>query len=94
MLGFDLLTKHHRRLVHCHIAFHAASGLALQVMEVGLMFFSFPLSLISSYANMTEQREHEILSFISGEAALNPVRDGCKAWEKWGLQFHQLDSGI
>lgn len=63
-------------------------------MEVGFILSPISLSLISSYANFTEQREKEILSHINGEAALDPVRDGCKAWEKWDLQFHQLDSGI
>jgi FtsP/CotA-like multicopper oxidase with cupredoxin domain len=59
-------------LVHCHIAFHAASGLALQIME----------------------RESEIIGHIHGESALDPVKQGCKTWEEWGLVYHQLDSGI
>ncbi|KAL1306265.1 hypothetical protein AAFC00_004354 [Neodothiora populina] len=59
-------------LVHCHIAFHAASGLALQILE----------------------RENEITSAMGGVAALDPVKQGCKKWDEWGLRYKQLDSGI
>ena len=35
-----------------------------------------------------------IVRAIGGEQALIPIREGCRAWDEWNLQYDQLDSGI
>lgn len=40
------------------------------------------------------ERERDIIGAMGGEKALDPVKEGCKKWEEWGLVYHQLDSGI